>query len=91
MGTTASIRFYVHGLSCGGGGALTLERFLSRTPGVSQVFVNPLTRIACVRFDSRGCGPAALVEAASMAGFSVVPLQQEPERGRGAAPRGSGA
>lgn len=85
--SVASVRFYVIGLSCGGGGALTLERVLARTKGVLEVVVNPAAQIAHVLFDPRKCGPTSLVDAASKAGFSVVPLRHQSEPGRPATSR----
>lgn len=74
METTARAEYYVSGLACGGGGAATLERVLSRVTGVAEVVVNPATHIAYIRFDARICEPPLLVEAASKAGFGIVPL-----------------
>ncbi|MHB1131596.1 MAG: hypothetical protein ACYC4L_04330 [Chloroflexota bacterium] len=42
----------VHGLSCGGGGALTAERALAHVPGVLRAYVNPATEMAYVEYDS---------------------------------------
>lgn len=41
----------VYRLSCGGGGALTLERQLAKTPGVIRAYVNPTTEMAYVDYD----------------------------------------
>lgn len=42
----------VFGFACGAGGALTVERVLSRVPGATSVYVNPATGLAEVDFDS---------------------------------------
>ena len=39
----------------GCGGAYAVERELSRLPGVSRVYVNPLTEMAYVEFDPSRC------------------------------------
>lgn len=41
----------VYRLGCGGGGALTVERQLAKTPGVIRVYVNPATEMAYVDYD----------------------------------------
>ena len=41
----------IYNLGCGGGGALTIERALTRAPGVLQAYVNPLTEMAYVVYD----------------------------------------
>lgn len=61
----------VHGLGCGGGGALDIERALAATPGVNRAYVNPLTEMAYIDFDPSVCGPDALVRAVQRAGFSA--------------------
>lgn len=59
----------ITGLSCGGGGALAVERALARTPGVAQVYVNPLTEMAYVDYDPAQTGLDKLVAAVERAGF----------------------
>ena len=56
-------------LSCGGGGALIVERALARSPGVTQVYVNPATEMAYIEYDSTVSDLARLVEAVRHAGF----------------------
>lgn len=41
----------IHGLTCGGGGALTLERALGGIPGVVRVYVSPATEVAYIEYD----------------------------------------
>ncbi len=59
----------IDGLSCGGGGALSVERAIARIPGVARVYVNPLTEMAYVEFDGTVCSPDAVVAAVMRAGF----------------------
>lgn len=67
--TTSRITLPIEGLACGGGGALTVERAIARIPGVSRVYVNPLTEMAYVEFDSTVCSPDAIVAAIMRVGF----------------------
>ena len=41
----------IYNLGCGGGGALTIERALAKSPGVLEAYVNPLTEMAYVVYD----------------------------------------
>ena len=41
----------IYNLGCGGGGALAIERALMKSPGVMQVYVNPLTEMAYIVYD----------------------------------------
>lgn len=50
--TTRHVSIPVVGFACGGGGALTVERVLSRVAGVISVYVNPATGLAEVDFDT---------------------------------------
>ena len=63
------ITLAIYGLTCGGGGALTVERSLARTAGVLRVYVNPLTEIAYVEYDPAITDPTHLVEAVRRVGF----------------------
>ena len=56
-------------LSCGGGGVLTVERALARTPGVVYVYVNPATEMAYVEYDPALADPNCLIQAVQNAGF----------------------
>ena len=38
----------IHGLACGGGGSLQLEKQIEKLQGVAKVYVNPATREAYV-------------------------------------------
>ena len=45
------ITLTIYGLGCGGGGALTIERALTKLLGITQVYVNPATEMAYVAYD----------------------------------------
>lgn len=59
----------VYNLSCGGGGALTIERVLSHSSGVMQVYVNPATEMAYIEYDPLQSDPDKLATAIECAGF----------------------
>ena len=59
----------IYNLSCGGGGSLTLERVLVRTPGVVDAYVNPATEMAYITYDPDRCNPEQLGAAIKRAGF----------------------
>lgn len=65
----ARVVFPVHGLACGGGGALTAERALTRTPGVLRAYVNPATEMAYVEFDYSTTTTKELARAMADAGL----------------------
>lgn len=56
-------------LSCGGGGALIVERALARTAGVIYVYVNPATEMAYVEYDPAQVDPDHLMKVVEHAGF----------------------
>ena len=68
---TARVRIAipVYDLSCGGGGALTAERALSREPGVLRAYVNPATEMAYVEYDPAACDVPRLREVLRQRGF----------------------
>jgi hypothetical protein len=59
----------IYGLGCGGGGALTVERSLVETPGVTRAYVNPLTEMAYIEYDPAIVDPPRLADAVSCVGF----------------------
>lgn len=59
----------IYRLSCGGGGALTVERVLAKLPGVSRVYVNPATEMAYVEYDPARLSWEQLAAAVERAGF----------------------
>ncbi len=61
----------VYNLSCGGGGALGLERTLRRIPGVRHVYVNPATEMAYVAYDAAQTDVPALMIAIERVGHGA--------------------
>ncbi len=53
--TTQRITMPIYDLGCGGGGALMIERAVSRTPGVLSAYVNPALEMAYITFDPVRC------------------------------------
>jgi cation transport ATPase len=49
--TTQRITLPIYNLGCGGGGSLTIERALTKAPGVTQAYVNPATEMAYIVYD----------------------------------------
>jgi P-type Cu+ transporter len=63
----------VHGLSCGGAGAATLERALAAVPGVRSAHVNPATDTAHVRADASSVDAWTLMRVIHQAGYHAGP------------------
>ncbi len=70
--TRARISLPILGLSCAGGGALTLERVLRRLPGVTWVYVNPATEMAYVEYSPDQIMLDDVARAVESAGFRTV-------------------
>lgn len=68
---TRSLTLPIHGLACGGGGSLTVERALEKVYGVSQAYVNPATEMAYIKYDADLTDPELLVAAVERMGFSA--------------------
>ena len=66
---TQRITLPIDDLSCGGGGALIVERALARTPGVVYVYINPATEMAYIEYDPALSDPDRLVKVVEHAGF----------------------
>ena len=66
---TVRVTLPIFGLGCGGGGALTIERCLEKTPGVRRAYVNPFTEMAYVEYDQGLVGPGQLSDAIERVGF----------------------
>ena len=66
------LRLAVFDLTCGGGGALTVERALSHLAGVERVYVNPLTETAYVDYDPTVATVDQLVAAVRRCGYRAV-------------------
>lgn len=61
----------IYDLSCGGGGALIVERALANVPGVAHVYVNPATEMAYVEYDPTAVDAQRLISAVKHAGFGT--------------------
>lgn len=59
-------------LTCGGGGALSVERALARIAGVQRVYVNPVTEMAYVDYNPGVTTVAELVAAVEHCGYRAV-------------------
>lgn len=66
---TERMTLSITNLSCGGGGALTVERRLLHTAGVVHASVNPATEMAYIEYDPERTDPQRLVEAVNQTGF----------------------
>ena len=66
---TQRITLPIDDLSCGGGGALIVERALALTPGVVYVYINPATEMAYIEYDPALSDPDRLVKVVEHAGF----------------------
>ena len=71
----AHVTLEIIGFSCGGGGALTVERALAHVPGVVRAYVNPATETAYVLYETTQVEPETLVGVVERAGFRAgVPV-----------------
>jgi copper chaperone CopZ len=66
---TTRITFPIDNLRCGG--ALMIERALTRTPGVVHVYVNPAIEMAYVAYDPSITDIECLIAAIERMGFRV--------------------
>jgi len=73
----------IYNLGCGGGGSLTIERALTKAPGVTQAYVNPVTEMAYVVYNPALAQPDDLAAAIARTGFGP-PISAT--RGENAAP-----
>lgn len=67
--STVRLTIPIYGLSCGGGGALTVERALARLPGVARAYVNPALEMAYVEYDPTRVSWEQLAAAVESVGF----------------------
>ncbi|GBD20795.1 hypothetical protein HRbin28_01243 [bacterium HR28] len=67
--STARLTMAISGLSCGGGGALVVERALAKLPGVVRVYVNPATEMAYIEYDPSRLSWEQLAAAVESVGF----------------------
>ncbi len=68
----------VIGLSCGGGGSLSVEKALRRLPGVYWVYANPATEMAYVEYSEGQVSLSDMREAIWAVGFRAVLPDQAP-------------
>ncbi|MBF6596306.1 MAG: heavy-metal-associated domain-containing protein [Thermaceae bacterium] len=68
---TVRVTLPIYGLGCGGGGALAVERALSKSPGVKRAYVNPLTEMAYIEYDPALTGPERLADVIVGVGFGA--------------------
>jgi copper chaperone CopZ len=59
----------IYGLTCWGGGSLTVERVILKVEGVRNAYVNPATEMAYVEYDPSRCSPEHLTAAIEQSGF----------------------
>jgi len=48
---TARVTLPLYNLGCGGGEAIAIERAIAKLPGVTEIYINPLTEMAYVVYD----------------------------------------
>lgn len=60
-------------MGCAGGSAHSIESVLTRVPGVTRAYVNPVTEMAYVEFDADRCTETDIVRAAASLGVRAVP------------------
>lgn len=68
---TQRITLPISDLSCGGGGALIVERALANVSGVAHVYVNPATEMAYIEYDPALVDTRRLAETVKQAGFGA--------------------
>lgn len=68
---TSRVTIAIFGLGCGGGGSLTVERALTKVPGVVRAYVNPATEMAYIEFNPTECSCDQLVSAIKRTGFDA--------------------
>ena len=62
----------IAGLTCGGGGALSVERALQALPGVIRAYVNPATEMAYVEYAPERVTADDLVKVVEGLGYEAV-------------------
>jgi cation transport ATPase len=80
--TIQRITLPIYNLGCGGGGSLTIERALTKAPGVTQVYVNPATEMAYIVYDPALANPEQFAAVIDGMGFGPPPVA--PHRAVGA-------
>lgn len=59
----------VSNLGCAGGATGTIERLLREVPGVTRVYVNPVTEMVYVEYDGERCNERQLIAVLERAGY----------------------
>ena len=65
----------IYNLGCGGGGALAIERALTKAPGVLQAYVNPLTEMAYIVYDPTAANPEQVAAVIDRIGYGAPRLK----------------
>ena len=68
----ARVTIPIVGLTCGGGGALSVERALQARPGVIRAYVNPATEMAYVEYASGKVTADDLVKVVEGLGYEAI-------------------
>ena len=61
----------IYNLGCGGGGTLSIERALTKVPGVTYAYANPLTEMVYVEFDPALAHPEQLTALIDQLGYGA--------------------
>ena len=77
--TTVRVTLPLYNLGCGGGEALAIERAIATLPGVTQVYLNPLTEMAYVVYDPALVGQQHLRAALDRLGYGAPPAVAQRE------------
>jgi cation transport ATPase len=77
--TTAHVTLPLYNLGCGGAEALAIERAIATMPGVTQVYLNPLTEMAYVVYDPALLGQQHLRAALDGLGYGQPPAEAQHE------------
>jgi len=77
--TTVRVTLPLYNLGYSGGEALTIERAIATLPGVTQVYLNPLTEMAYVVYDPALVGQQHLRAALDRLGYGEPPAVAQPE------------
>lgn len=75
--TNVKVALQISGLSCGGGGALSIERVVKRLPGVAKVYVNPATETAYVDYTPDQVSPEQIARAVRELGYRTMIAGEE--------------